>query len=432
MINSSTEKDALLNSEDTASAGSTTKKIYRYLFSEEYHQSRRMIAYQFSALCYSIYTTVLYFNSINEFPQHAQGPHGYHLLPARITNLAKQDPAMAIPSLLILSSCCLTLLYSNQKTFPKRLQKLFDYENEIPQSKAEKRLIDASISAVFKAVTTSSSLYALTSNVFTKWFGTQAGFAFATTFTCICLPGNFFAQFSVFLEHFIDNLNMCSNKPVIRKVLSHYFAMGYAISNAALYFNAFDAAPSHIGWIKNRLTDAETPAEYVALTFGIIMSLVFVAATWKRFEERIYRLMTSDKQYVYSDSPIFPSTVCQANPAVLYDYMDIKFKDKCNFSANTISATWKTLVTTGSIIGFLAKNLGAMNNKTAMGVTFGVLTITTLASFFPQLSLYARSNDTIVEQERQERSGKSPGFFNRLKSCNPAACCSRSRSLTMA
>jgi hypothetical protein len=357
--------------------------------------------HQTTTLFYNLMTVALYFNSIDEFPQHAQNENGSHWLGGRISKEMGGNSGLqtAFAWLLLF---CLALLYSNQITFPKRVKKLLSFEPDEPDQNTSKRktlIFFALISAIFKALTTSSSLYALLVNIISDASNNTTGFYGGITLTAACLPGNFFAQFSVFLEYF-------HNDKSIKKgahILSHYFALSYAISNAALYFNAYDAAPSHIGWTDHRLTTPKTTGDYIALATGILLSLIFLASTWARFYERIYKLIgpgrcskNNEKNYL-----LINESESERN---LFEFQDIKWSDKCNLStlhggAGTIAAFWKSIVTSGSILGILASNTPWKENKNIEISCLTLISIMSIFGFFPQLSLYARSNEKIINEK---------------------------------
>ncbi|MCH9743547.1 MAG: hypothetical protein K0U29_01320 [Gammaproteobacteria bacterium] len=349
----------------------------------------------------------------------------------------------ALGPLATLGFFCAELFYLNQCTFPKRIEKMFDYYDVIEPTDSQNHFKHATVTSLFKAITTSTSLYALQSNIFSKAAGDEVGFYMAIGGTTLFFLGNFFAQFSVFLEHFTskERVGIFSNWP---KAFSHYFALGYAVSNAALYFNAFDAAPAHMGLIKNRLTDPETDTEYVALAFGIFMSTCFAYATWRRFQERIYNLISKNNSPasgpLLQDSRIQTDHIAITIDAVpagdssnLFHHQDITFWHKFDLSVNSVASVWKTIVTTGSILGFIANNSDVMKHPHQQAILFSCITVTTLLSFLAQHSLYYPSTESIIkEQQKTRASGDScmVGFFKNAKACvtDHIPCCHQSTS----
>lgn len=390
-----------------------------------------------TTLCYNMMTVALYFNSIDEFPQHAQNAEGKNFLNNRISiemdnhTLSNADRDILKASFGVLVFFCTVLFISNQLSFVDRVKKFLSYEEEVPAKKNPCRIPDGLTSALFKSITTSSSLFALLVTVMSEASNNKTGFKIGVAVTAACLPGNFFAQSAVFLEHMLGNSKGCL------KYISfpRYYAASYALSNAALYFNAFDAAPSHIGLIDHRLTKPESPLDYTLLSIAIISSAIFILATYSRFEERINKMLNpkantnSSIQSTYNrhEMSINADTVSLngMDSELVFNHSDISCTDKFNFSTikgfnGTVSALWKTIVTAGSVLGILAHathwDKSPDIDETKIACILSVI-IMTLPAAIPQLSLYARSNKTIIEDKRKALIDGT--IFKKLK----AACC---------
>lgn len=352
-------------------------------FTKETHKSqRRLFLFHLITLVYNIDTVALYFNSPDEFFDHTQY-NGKSIMNGRIT---QQSGGVFYGGIATLIFFCSFLFISNQRAFSSRLENLFEHQIKEPIETEKKCFVtfESIISSTYKSIITSSSLFALTTNFIGFWPG------LAITF--LCLPGNFFAQFSVFLEHFVKNSrNTCSNTLI--KAAAWLCALSYSLSNAALYFNAWDNGFKHCGIINNRLTKYDKNWQLALLIIGGAFSFLFIITTQISFSRRIRNMIEAPKKSTHINPNDDTQNILGDNNVGTTIYL----KEKLNVSA-CVTAVWKTAVTSLSIIGLLATH-----HRRSTGLALAALF--SVGNYIAQLTLYAPSDNEILEKKNY------PGFF---------------------
>ena len=403
--------------------------------------TRRVVLSHLLSIPYNIPTVLLYFASANGFLKHlvesADSPafirNQIKTLDHNITDLTDSWQYGVLAFYL---GASLLLISTNQRSMPTRIQQLFGWQGERAKAQTSSgkkyyMIAEAILSAGWKTAVSSTSLLAL--------FAPYAGFYPSLAITMAAIFGNVFAQMTNFLDPFFKRLGVLRLPESARKAAAAILALGYSISNAALYFNTIDQGPQRINWIPNRLLQIESlPVRILVNSFHIAFSLNFAIQSYRYYYKSIYKLIGADKNKkpdlaaVQTNTPLEESDLSEQEDTVL-DITAGTLKDltlernKFSFWQKTdkwgaFAAGYKTLALFLAVLAIiqLAKRLDSFSASTLLIV--GITLLLQIPNYISQLTFYSNTRPLQKDNENKGIAGiiKNVGYFSQ--------CCQKNKT----
>ncbi|AIT63200.1 hypothetical protein [Coxiella burnetii] len=309
----------------------------------------KFVIIQYSALTYNAAVLATYWISADRFPEHMKWLEN---------SISQEKGSLKLVPVGVFIGMESILFLTNQRTMPKRIEALLRQEEScifscypLPE---RYKTIEAGISAFWKAAVSSTSLWALFTDLISlttlnrSW---SIGLGGALTFSL--LPANFMAQIANFLKNYLQDWRLPA-------WFAWYCGIGYGLCNAPLYFNTFNKVLGP--WVGGNLTELDNLFKKILFSLNTLISFKFAYSTSKIYSKRIQKMITP---LIEESTPSHPHLT---------------------FSG-TIDAVWKTVVTLLSVIRIV-------NDYHSLTTWEFVVLIFTLApGVLPQLTFYANEEE---------------------------------------
>lgn len=328
---------------------------------------------------YNAANTAVYFNSINDFPEHMDWSH------YRLTDFKHPWDYTLVAGLSLLDS---SILLANQLSYPKHINKLWCRINgkafSAHDSKNRWEIVIAGTAAAVKGITGSTSTWALAND--------HLPFSVATTIFAITIPGNMAAQLGIFAEH--TGWNMGWRNSSKTNAISHILIGFYNGTNIILYWNAWNNALINLGYLDERAGPVGQSLNAACFWAGIVGSTFMLFETQKKYVGKIHKVFTGNY-------PGEGDATCTAGGAWISTLM---------------AAGYKTAVNTLALAVIF--NTAGMDEDSSLAASAA----TSLASnLLSNISVFIPSTNTLRNTCRNTLHMLSFGFFGKSSDSDEAS-----------